>query len=455
MKKNNSTGVGTSIFRIIRDTSKIQLLLLITTCIFCVLWLNATFGSSSSIQSLTKRLDDTQGLLSEKELFIKKQLQTIQEREEQVAKITKLHHKEQDEHSKLQQELKSQEEEKEKEEIRLTEAQQKAVYEKFLMEHPNVQSMELALTDIIDKRPALMSKKGFWTRMNILECVMKTKTTEVPRYEGSGEYYYKEGKKMCGKPSFYPFRREQILAKLLFCIGAHRGIEIILDTWIRYGGASYLLAAGLLSARKSKAYVTGYQTDLEMDRSTQKRLENYPVRSVLGRTLKPYTYSSKGGEPQGNLYNLCHKKRVIIDAAYIDGVGSKFTAVNGDEQDGGEYYVIRDYCRPKLIILFDTDASHVKRFLANTMDKTKDWEIIIEGVTSGMGCHPENKEAKKFAVIWNKKASLYDKEEPAAAGDAEDDNDTAAGNVEEGDKKQQPPPTQQQQQKKKQDDVKN
>jgi hypothetical protein len=291
----------------------------------------------------------------------------------------------------------------------MPELSQQIFYDEFMKRHPMMNARYLTKDDFIDRASSYMTKETSVIRNEILECMVTTPISELPRYEDYlGEDWWMTEKSFCDKPYFQVFRREQNIAKILYCLGKRSDVKVVLDIFAGFGGASLPIAAGMKKSGQLDKYVITYEAHPYRAKISTERLKNYPAKIIFDSTLIPYTFNPKNSMDQlaeGNIMRLCTTTKV--SAMFMDAVGSMGTSweTPDDIQEGRrgqEFPVIRDVCKPKYILVTrpdDQNTGETVDFWIRFTQERRPYEVVMDGFSRGIGCHSTNTALRRWFLL--------------------------------------------------------
>ena len=176
----------------------------------------------------------------------------------------------------------------------------------------------------------------------------------------------------------------------------------VVDPFLMFGSAAYLVANSMFKSNRLSHRVFGFESDKDRFHFASLALQGLPT--VLNNTItvvpgQKYTTPEKTQDLEGPLVDFCKQNR-DTDMVWLDGTGTVFKDATGQERKGLEYFVVRDICRPRFIVVMHLQQPQVQFFISET-NKLGTYDTILTATTKGYGCLPGDK--RQFSVLYKNK----------------------------------------------------
>eukprot|EP00948_MAST-09A_sp_MAST-9A-sp1_P000714 g714.t1 len=237
---------------------------------------------------------------------------------------------------------------------------------------------------------------------SLKECYHSVQYENLPEFEVFSQHY-------CGQDhsSFVPLRRESAMGKLLYCFGKEPSMKKYVDIFASWGGGTLLLAHGMSNSEKSSVEektLVGWEIDSTRHNGLSGLVDRYIASNIAGtspiavdmrfgstmveKTIKGTIEKVSGGK--GDWVDYCTENN--IDFVLSDsGAGTRWTRDDGKLEDTQELFITRDLCKPQVICLMniyvDGQIYHAdKQAFYQSMKKSEEWELLVEGSSGSVGC---------------------------------------------------------------------
>jgi hypothetical protein len=251
--------------------------------------------------------------------------------------------------------------------LKLPSKHQKLLIDKYLELHPQLYALELSTQDYVEPLKHDIHDSSKDIRQKAIECMEIYKVSALPVFESyMGDSWWQAKRNRCdinSKNYYYSIRREQNIAKLLYCLGRNTDLKVFMSPVIGYGSAALQVAAGISNANVPDRFLVGYEV---IPRRFNALAE--PLRKLGAKVF------------QSNVdFSECRKNPVTVMFVDVSSYTQKYIRSSLGS--------LRDNCQPQIFVVFNVPDDRYDKVYSTLFH---DWEIVIQGVSSGAGCYPAN-----------------------------------------------------------------
>eukprot|EP00003_Mantamonas_plastica_P016844 TRINITY_DN2814_c0_g1_i1.p1 TRINITY_DN2814_c0_g1~~TRINITY_DN2814_c0_g1_i1.p1 ORF type:complete len:333 (+),score=68.60 TRINITY_DN2814_c0_g1_i1:32-1000(+) len=160
-----------------------------------------------------------------------------------------------------------------------------------------------------------------------------------------------------------------LFGRMLYCLAIQPEVNRIFDVFGHVGqGSSYLLAHGLHDSGPEK-FMINIEHSIDYWKLQQTNLRGLPVMSLYGSTMQKV--------PHGPLLDFICKGMKDLDTVLVDGPRKNSAQEKSDAWK--EWNTILDHCRPRFLILHNSNVHEEHKVWAKEMESNKHYDIALEG----------------------------------------------------------------------------